>query len=94
MHRPQAHCHYLPIDYLVDSAVSNNCDYRENNMHYVICGQEYGNHSRYFKQEGFNIGNELLMRLRIKLGEPRAKVSQATGFVGLRSAGINRDFHT
>lgn len=82
MHSQQVHCHYLPIEYLVDSAVSNNCDYRENNMHYIICGQEYRNHSRCFKQNGFNIGNDPLMRLWIKLGEPRAKISSSSWFSG------------
>lgn len=69
MHSPQASCQYLPIHYLVDSAESNNnCDYRNNNVYYAGCAQEDRSRCRYFKQERFNAGNELLIKIWGKLG--------------------------
>lgn len=42
-------------------------------MYYARCGQEDRSHSRYFKQEGFNIGNYLLRKFCRK---PREAMNQ------------------
>lgn len=47
---------------ITEWTAESNSDYTENNLHYARCGQEDRSHSRYFKQEGFNIGNQLLIK--------------------------------